>query len=256
MPFLFLQVVKIFRLAWRLCFAIVYTTYIVLEIWLRSLLQGADLRAAMRVRRRWARHLIRGIGIHLEVIGLPPDFPALVVANHRSAIDPILMLCHLDALPVAKAEVANWPVLGKGAAMAGILYLQRESSGSRANTLRQIEAKIEEGFPVILFPEGTTSDLPDTLPFKKGAFQMAAKAGIPVVPVALCFADERDFWLGTESFLAHFARRFREKTILIRLCYGPAFQHENTEILIAEVQTWINAQLERYPPAVLLNNDV
>ncbi|MCY7327402.1 MAG: 1-acyl-sn-glycerol-3-phosphate acyltransferase, partial [Saprospiraceae bacterium] len=147
---------KIFRLAWRLCFLVAYTTYIVWEIWLCGLIHGTDLRAAMRVRRRWARHLLHSVGIRMELIGQPPDFPALIVANHRSYLDPILMLCHLDALPVAKAELASWPVLGKGAASAGILYLQRNNSGSRADTLRQIEAKIEAGFPVILFPEGTT----------------------------------------------------------------------------------------------------
>ncbi len=248
--FLFLPIVKTFRLAWRLCFFVGYTTYIVLEIWLRGLFRGADLRAAMRVRRRWARHLLHTIGVRLEVIGQPPDFPALFVGNHRSYVDPILMLCDVDALPVAKAEVADWPVLGKGAASAGILYLQRDSSGSRANTLRQIEAKIQEGFSVILFPEGTTSALPDTLPFKKGAFAMAAKSGLPVVPVALCFADERDFWIGTEGFFSHAARRFREKTISIRLCYGPAFRHSDAEVLTTEVRTWINAQLEKYPPSV------
>ncbi|MEO6039055.1 MAG: lysophospholipid acyltransferase family protein [Saprospiraceae bacterium] len=239
---------KTLRLAWRLCFFLVYTLLIVIEIWLRTLLHGADLRAAMRVRRRWARRLLHTVGIRLEITGTPPDFPALVVANHRSYVDPILLLCDLDALPVAKAELASWPVLGKGAASAGILYLRRESSGSRAQTLRQIELKIETGFPVILFPEGTTSGLPGTLPFKKGAFLMAARSGIPVVPVALCFADERDFWVGTEGFLSHAARRFREKTIPIRLCYGPAFQNSEPEALMHEVQGWINTQIGKYPP--------
>lgn len=239
---------KIFRLAWRLCFFVTYTTFIVLEIWLRGLFRGPDLRAAMRVRRRWARRLLHTVGVRLDITGSPPAFPALVVANHRSYLDPILMLCDLDALPVAKAELASWPVLGKGAASAGILYLRRNHSGSRANTLRQIEAKIQEGFPVILFPEGTTSGLAGTLPFKKGAFQMAARSSLPVVPVALCFADERDFWIGTEGFLSHAARRFKEKTISVRLCYGPAFQNSDAEVLMEEVRVWINAQLEKYPP--------
>ncbi len=247
-PFLFLPVVKFVRLAWRLCFFVGYTTFIVFEIWLRSLFKGPDLRAAMRVRQRWARHLLHTIGIRIEVIGTPPDFAALLVSNHRSYLDPILLLRDLDALPVAKAELASWPILGKGAASAGILYLKRDNSGSRANTLRQIEAKIQEGFPVILFPEGTTSGLPDTLPFKKGAFQMAARSGLPIVPVALCFADERDFWVGTEGFLAHAVRCFQKKTISIRLCYGPAFQNTDTEVLMQAVRSWINAHLEKYPP--------
>lgn len=249
---LFLPAVKTLRLAWRFCFAITYTSLIVLEIWLRTTIGGADLRAAMRVRRRWARRLLYALGIRIEITGIPPDFPALVVANHRSYLDPILMLIDLDALPVAKAELASWPILGKGAALAGILYLRRESSGSRAQTLRQIETKIQEGFPVILFPEGTTSSLSGTLPFKKGAFQLAAKGGLPVVPVALCFADERDYWLGTEGFIAHATRRFGEKTISIRLCYGPAFQNTDAALLSEAVRSWIDLHLEKYPPAHFL----
>ena len=245
---LFLPAVKIHRLVWRFCFSVVYTTLIVLEIWLRTVVGQADLRMAMRVRRRWARRLLYVLGIRLELSGSPPAFPALVVANHRSYLDPILLLCDLDALPVAKAELASWPILGKGAALAGILYLRREHSGSRAQTLRQIEAKIQEGFSVILFPEGTTSSLAGTLPFKKGAFQLAAKSGLPVVPVALCFDDERDYWLGTEGFFSHAARRFRLKSTTIRLCYGPAFQNADADRLSEEVRSWINIQLEKYPP--------
>ena len=121
------------------------------------------------------------------------------------------MLRDVDAFPVAKAEIANWPVIGKGAAMAGILYLRREDARSRAGTLVQIQEVVEQGNPVIIFPEGTTSALPGTLPFKPGVFRLAAKTGIPVVPVAVSFHDPLDYWVGEEGFLSHAGRRFRKK---------------------------------------------
>jgi len=239
----YFRTVKNLRLAWRLFFFIFYTTAIVVEIWLRKNLGGADMRSAMRVRRRWARNLLGGVGVRVENEGVAPDFPCLVVSNHRSYLDPILMLTKVDGYPVAKAELASWPVIGKGAKLAGILYLRREHSGSRVNTLRLMEEKVREGFAVIIFPEGTTSGLPGTLPFKKGVFQLAAKSGIPIIPVALIFDDKKDFWLGKETFLSHAGRRFRERAIGTKVCYGPVLRSSDPDELLAQARNWIETRL-------------
>ena len=247
---------KTLRLVVRFLIFVVYTSLIVLEIWLRNLLWGEDIRRSMRVRRRWARNLLQGVGLRVKTEGVVPDFPCLIVSNHRSYLDPILMLRDVYGYPVAKAELANWPVIGKGAKMAGILYLKRESAGSRSGTLRQMLEKIEAGFSVIIFPEGTTSALPGTLPFKKGGFKLAAQARIPVVPIALIFADERDYWVGKDSFLSHARRRFGEREIEVRLCYGPAISSDDPNVLLSKSQAWIDAiltsneKLQSFPATV------
>lgn len=237
--------VKTIRLVFRFLFFIAYTSLIVAEIWLRNRLWGPDIRRSMRIRRRWARNLLPGIGIKLKIEGKIPDYPCLIVCNHRSYLDPILMLRDLDGYPVAKAELAKWPLIGKGAKMAGILYVQRESAGSRSGILRQILEKIELGFPVIVFPEGTTSALPGTLPFKIGGFKLAAQSNIPVVPVALIFADKRDFWVGKDSFLGHAKKRFGEQKIEARLCYGTPIRSEDPHILQSRSKDWIESVLMR-----------
>lgn len=201
------------------------------------------MKVSMQIRRRWARTLLRRVGVYSLHEGTAPNFPCIVVSNHRSYLDPILMLCKVDGYPVAKAELASWPVIGSGAKMAGILYLRREHSGSRANALRMMEEKVQEGFSVIIFPEGTTSGLPGTLPFKKGVFQLAAKSGIPVVPVALVFQDREDFWIGKETFVSHAGRRFREKTIRVKVCYGPVLHGDNPDELCLQTQNWIEKRL-------------
>jgi 1-acyl-sn-glycerol-3-phosphate acyltransferase len=106
--------------------------------------------------------------------------------------------------------------------------------------------KIESGFSVIIFPEGTTSGGSGTLPFKKGGFKLAASSNIPVVPVALVFADERDFWIGKETFLSHARKRFAEKEIKVKLIYGSAIKSDDPELLISETNHWINAALTHY----------
>lgn len=235
-----LPFVKTIRSLWRLLFFVIFTTRIVAEIWLRNTIQGVDLHRSMRVRRYWARRVLQGVGVRITTKGDPPAYPCLMVANHRSYLDPIIMLCDVDAWPVAKAELAGWPVIGKGAQMAGILYLRREDVKHRASILDKIAGTIHKGFPVILFPEGTTSDLTGTLPFKKGGFVVAAKHGFKVVPAALVFADKRDFWVGKDTFLQHATRRFKEKYINIQVVYGPAIQHEDAAILNEMAHEWIN----------------
>lgn len=234
---------KPIRITARLLFFIGYTFLIVAEIWLKNKIKGQDIHRSMRIRKRWARNLLSGVGISIETFGTVPDYPCLIVSNHRSYIDPILLLRDIAGYPVAKAELANWPLIGKGAKMAGILYLKREVAGSRSGTLRQMLERIEAGFSVIIYPEGTTSGLPGTLPFKKGGFKLAANAQIPVVPVALVFADPADYWIGKETFLGHARRRFGVKNTQVQLHYGNPMLHADPEVLLKTAQAWINTVL-------------
>lgn len=225
-----------------------YTARIVAEVYWRRVVLRSDMKRVMSVRRRWAVRVLDGVGVRVHVEGTPPDIPCLLLANHRSYLDPILMLRHVDAFPVAKAELANWPLLGKGARWAGILYVQRQLGESRVSTVKAISDTIlKQQFPVILFPEGTTSDLPGMLPFKKGACRTAAKWDLPVVPVAIRYADRQHYWVGDVGFLQHAWRCFQEKTIPVTVCYGPILRNTDSEILEKEVRLWIEDNLLHTP---------
>ncbi len=240
--------VKQLRLAWRLLFFIVYTVRIVAEMWLKNVLHGNSVRRSMHIRRRWANRLLRGVGVRITVVGTPPTEPCILVSNHRTHLDPILIMCDVDAMPVAKAEIGRWPLIGKGAQLGGMLLIERENAHSRADALRQIEAKVGEGFSIILFPEGTTSALSGTLPFKRGVFQTAARAGLAIVPVALIFADPEDFWVNnTESFLRHAGRRFLVDHMHVQVHYGPVLRHTEADWLLHTAQDWVNTQLLKAP---------
>jgi hypothetical protein len=82
---------------------------------------------------------------------------------------------------------------------------------------------------------------------------LAAKEGLAVVPVALCFDDARDFWVGKEPFLKSAARSFQKKTVHVRLCYGPALRGDNPEILLASAKGWIEQRLLDHPAANVQN---
>lgn len=238
---------KSIRLARRLLFFLLYTAVIVAEVSLRKAVLGQKVPALMAVRRRWARNLLPGIGIQLKIRGDVPTGCCIVVSNHRAHLDPLLVLRDVDGYPVAKAEIADWPLIGTGGRMAGMLFVQRDDPGSRMTTVRAIVKVLQAGFPLIIFPEGDTSDLDGTLPFKRAVFEIAARLHIPVVPVALIFADARDCWVAQEHFMKHAMRRFDQKKVRMEVHYGPPVQGNNAQQLMETAKHWIDQQLRQHP---------
>ena len=80
------------RLLYRLFFAIFYTLYIVGWTALRGWLLGTGKADAQRIRQGWARHLLYTVGLRVNSSGTPPDFPCIIMCNHRSYLDPIVLL--------------------------------------------------------------------------------------------------------------------------------------------------------------------
>jgi 1-acyl-sn-glycerol-3-phosphate acyltransferase len=234
---------KKLRGIFRLLYFVIYTLIKVGQIVMMSLLAGQNIRRSMRIRKQWARHLLPAIGVRIKSRGIPPDYPCILMGNHRSYLDPSIILHDAFAYPVSKAEVSNWPLIGYGAKVSGVLFLKRESKASRKFTLDAIASKLQEGFPVILFPEGTTHSNMQTIDFKIGGFKLAAENNFPIVPVAIDYSDPADHWIGDDTFLPHFLRRFGEPVMRVQVRYGDAIWSDDPQILLAEAKAWIDAQL-------------
>ena len=234
---------KKLRAILRLLYFAFYTSLRIAQIMVSSLLLGMDIRRSMRIRQHWARHLLPAIGIRIRTSGTLPDFPCILMGNHRSYLDPAVLIHDVFAYPVSKAEVARWPIIGYGAKVSGVLFLKRESADSRKRTLHGIAEKLHEGFPVILFPEGTTHSAPSTSSFKPGGFKLAASEGFPIVPVAIDYASSADHWIGDDTFLPHFLRRFGEREMRVQIRYGEAIWSDDPQVLLDEAKTWIDSEL-------------
>lgn len=227
----------------RLLYFAGYTVLRVAQITISRLVLGENLNRSMRIRKSWARHLLPAIGVQIRTSGTPPDFPCILMGNHRSYLDPIILISEVNAYPVSKAEVSTWPVIGFGAKLSGVLFLKRESESSRKLTLKGIAEKLQAGFPVILFPEGTTHSFPTTIPFKSGGFKLAATERVPIVPVAIDFSSTKDHWIGNDSFLPHFLRRFGESRMLVQVRYGNPIWGEDPKVMLEMARNWIDSEL-------------
>ncbi|MBK8554806.1 MAG: 1-acyl-sn-glycerol-3-phosphate acyltransferase [Lewinellaceae bacterium] len=224
------------------------TLEVVLHIFVVKHLRNASLDDILELRKRWARRVLYYTGVRLSISGTAPTQACLMVCNHRSYLDPILVIGDCSAFPVSKSELAKWPVLGWGASMAGVLFLKRNELNKRAEMLHLITDTIQNGHSVLLFPEGTTSALQGTLPFRKGGFNMAARNGLPVVPLVLHFENPADFWVTEEGFLVHASRQFLAREIRINLVYGPVFQSDDAENLKNTTRNWMEEQLQGFNP--------
>jgi 1-acyl-sn-glycerol-3-phosphate acyltransferase len=137
----------------------------------------------------WAVRTLRRLGIALEVDGALQAGPLLLVANHVSWLDILAIDAVQPARFVAKADVHRWPLLGWMVACGGTLFVERERKRDAMRVVHQMAEALRAGDPVAVFPEGTTTEGPELLPFHANLLQAAVVTHSPVQAVALRYAD-------------------------------------------------------------------
>jgi 1-acyl-sn-glycerol-3-phosphate acyltransferase len=138
----------------------------------------------------WARRMLRILGIELRLLGTPAAHgPMLLVANHISWLDILVMHAARHCRFVSKSDVEHWPLIGTLATGAGTLYIERESRRHVMRVVHHMAQALRAGDVLAIFPEGTTSDGLALLPFHANLVQAAISAQAPVQPVALSFVD-------------------------------------------------------------------
>ena len=213
-------------------------------ILVRALLRGDDLAHAFEIRRRWARFCCHLVGIRVDVNEPPAvEGPAVYVSNHRSYLDPVIVLRDVPSMPVAKAEVSGWPFIGFAARSSGVLYVKREDKDSRRATVIAIEETLKKGFSVLIYPEGTTHVELKSRTFRQGAFRVAAELGVPVIPIAIEYSRPEDAWINDDTFLPHFISTFSRRRIHIRMRYGQPITDADPERLLQRTQAWIDDEV-------------
>jgi len=138
----------------------------------------------------WARCCIKIGGVKIVITGqenIPTDQPAIYVSNHQSNFDiPIIYA----SLPVhfswlAKQELFQVPLFGAAMESVDCVPIDRSNRRKMMSSINAAALRIKGGTSVVIFPEGTRSADGNLQPFKKGALLIAAKAQVPVVPIAI-----------------------------------------------------------------------
>ena len=141
-----------------------------------------------------ARNWLRLSGAKVRVSGgerLEPGQTYVFISNHRSYLDTATLFVYTGRRLglLAKKELLNVPILGVGMGFVNVMAIDRTNSERARATVAAATARIRSGRSFGVFAEGTRARPGELLPFKKGAFYMAAQAGVPIVPVAIKNTD-------------------------------------------------------------------
>lgn len=152
------------------------------------------------------------VGGRLRVVGEPPR-SGLIVCNHLSYVDIAALGSACPCSFVSKAEVRRWPFIGWAAEMAGTVFVRRAHRSEVTGQVEDIKQAITRGVPIVLFPEGTSTDGSLVLPFRSALLQAALETGCNVTPAALSYRADppvdtvKDIcWWGGVRFLPHLWR--------------------------------------------------
>lgn len=186
------------------------------------------------------------LNIHIVHEGPVPVGAAIIMANHRSYLDVVMIPSKTAVVFVAKASVRKWPIVGWGGDGMKTIWVDRSDPESRKNTRRRIMERLSQGLSVIIFPEGTTHVGPDVLAFKPGMFHVVAGTSVPIVPVAIEYRNANMAWVGQDRFVPHFLREFGARRTEVKVGFGTPITHHDGTVLCDEVHGWIAAKAADY----------
>lgn len=192
--------------------------------------------SAPRTRLRWrswlfrrgSRKVLAVLGFDVRVAGPVPRPPYLLVTNHLSYMDILVLASQLGCVFVGKAEIRRWPVLGPICQWFGTIFINRQERRDIPRVTAELEAALHQGLGVVIFPEGTSSAGAGLLPFRSPLLAPAARLEIPVHYAALGYetlpgdppAHLAVCWWGDTPFAPHVLKLVRLRRVTATLDFG------------------------------------
>ncbi len=178
-------------------------------------------------QQRQARRMLRALETNFIVTGTFPT-EGLMVCNHLGYLDVVVIATQAPLVFISKSDVRKWPVIGRLLESAGTILADRSRRSSAVETSSEILRAIKSDLPVVLFPEGTSSDGSNVHPFKPALLQIALDTRKPITPAAIFYQAstgdlENDvcYW-GDHTFATHLFRLAKIRNLTAHLIIGAA----------------------------------
>ena len=187
---------------WRTFAVVFFSLYALVENGICISFTRCDRRLHARAAwlHGWCRFACRVLGIRVRMHGSMPS-SGLLVSNHLSYLDIVVLSSIRPCVFVAKRDVASWPLFGWLAHAAGTIYVDRERRFSSPKAVNAIGNAIANRSVVVIFPEGTSSDGSTVLPFKSALLESAVQLRAPIAAASIDYmlddgsvADEVCYW--------------------------------------------------------------
>lgn len=199
-----------------------------------EMLAGSDRSKPLAWRAAWLHRgcnlALRRLNIRVEVDG---EFPpcGLIVSNHLSYLDILVFSSIAPCVFVSKIEVRDWPIFGKLADAGGTVFVDRNRTIDVHRVKDEMQNALSAGVVVVLFPEGTSTNGSEVLPFKPALLQSAVASEQPCHATYLRYtASAGDVandvcWWGNEEFAPHFIRLLQCRDIVAHVRFSSTPQH-------------------------------
>jgi 1-acyl-sn-glycerol-3-phosphate acyltransferase len=255
-----MQGFRALRGAWRLLRAVLHGLHGVAIVWLHF--PWLDRNGRRERVRWWSGKMLRLLGLRLQVEGRFRPGAKMVAANHVSWLDILAVhaVCP-EARFVSKAEVKDWPLVGRLVAAGDSLYIERHRKRDALRVVHQSAEALQAGDTVAMFPEGTTGPGDRLLPFHANLLQAAIVTATPVQPVALRYADRQAavspaaLWVGDTTLAQTLWLLATADGLVAHLCVMPsrATAHADRRALVETLRIDIESALSdidsRHRPA-------
>ena len=202
MPFIFVQMMLI-RTIHILFYGIILAIFTLFVVLFSILPIKIHKQVGSTLFRYWAGLFFKLFGIKENIHNenkMPLPLKYILISNHPSGIDLIWLPVKFDVIPLSKAEIKNWFLIGRIAAMAGTLFVKREDLVSRTQAARMCKDALDAGKNLLIFPEGGCRGK-NVNSFLPGAFHISQKTNTPILPVFIYYEDEDSYEWGDYGVL-------------------------------------------------------
>lgn len=230
----------------KLCIFIFYNiAYIVQASWILATIRDKRQKrlALLQNISRWTGRAMK-LG-HFNIIiegkeNLPDDGKTLIVSNHLSYVDVFLLSQVCPSVFITSYEVRDAFFMGYLCKLGSTLFIDRRSRHGLLNEIEEISKTVNNGFPVIFFPEGTSSNGEDILPFKSSFMALAKSANVGITPICIKYETinnesiseknrDKVFYYGDVSFFPQYPNLSLLKEVTVRLTVLPQLSPEMYE---------------------------
>lgn len=153
--------------------------------------QEAERAAILHATSSWGRDIMNRLGANIHIYGeenIPKHGPVVMMGNHQGYADIFTYFAVFNKYQfafVAKEELGGLPFFGKFITETRSVFINRDSARGQLNAINDGIKLIEQGYSLVIFPEGTRSKGGAPRSFSRGSMKLATKPGVPIIPVSI-----------------------------------------------------------------------
>ena len=179
------------------------------------------------LKTHWLKIFSAIMNLSVNIEGEFPEQGTLLVSNHISWLDIIVIGQYLPAYFVAKSDILSWPIIGYLSKQGGTIFIRRGDKKHIKVTTEKMAWVLKQNSNIIAFPEGTTTKGDEVLGFHASLFQSALLTRSAIQPVALQYqgvAKQQAPFIGDDDFIPHLIRMLSLDKIEVRVCFLPVIK--------------------------------